>query len=73
MLYNMFKDELSNEAELLAWWHMPIIPALWRLRHEDCHELKASLGHSEFKASLNYIARPCLKKGGEAKFTQQKT
>jgi hypothetical protein len=19
-----------------AWWHMPVIPALWRLRREDC-------------------------------------
>jgi hypothetical protein len=31
---------------------MPVIPALRRLKQEDC----------EFKASLSYIVRLCLKK-----------
>jgi hypothetical protein len=31
---------------------MPVIPALRRLRQEDC----------KFKVSLAYIVRPCLKK-----------
>jgi hypothetical protein len=34
-----------------AWWHMSGIRALGRLRQED----------PEFKASLDYIARPCFK------------
>jgi hypothetical protein len=32
--------------------HMPIIPALGRLRHKDC----------KFEAILVYIERPCQKK-----------
>jgi hypothetical protein len=35
-----------------AWWCMPVIPALGRLKWDDW----------EFKASLGYIVRLCLKK-----------
>jgi hypothetical protein len=34
------------------WWHTPVILALGRLRMED----------PQFKASLSYIAKSCLKK-----------
>jgi hypothetical protein len=34
-----------------AWWHVPIIPAIGRLRQKDC----------EFEANLGSTARPCLK------------
>lgn len=32
-------------AVIGAWWQMPVIPALVRLRQEDCHVFEASLGH----------------------------
>lgn len=41
---------------------MPVIPALGRLRQEAGHEFKAGLGYTEFKASMDYILRACLKK-----------
>jgi hypothetical protein len=38
-----------------VWWRMPIIPALEQLREEDLN----------FKASLRYVEKPCLKKNVE--------
>jgi hypothetical protein len=36
----------------LAWWYISVILALGRMRQEN----------GEFKDSLGYITRPCLKK-----------
>jgi hypothetical protein len=35
-----------------VWWHLPIIPALGRYRHED-RELEASLGYIEPVSKIN--------------------
>jgi hypothetical protein len=40
-----------------VWWYTSIIPAVRRLRQEDL----------EFKASLGYTAKPCLKKENKKK------
>jgi hypothetical protein len=42
---------LRKEITNWAWWCMPIIPGLAKLRQEDL----------EFEVSLSYTARPCLK------------
>lgn len=41
------------KRESREWWPMPVILALQRLRHEGCYK---------FKVSLDYVAKPCLKK-----------
>jgi hypothetical protein len=38
-------------------WYTSVIPALERLRQEDC----------EFKAGMDYVWKPCLKKTIEAR------
>ena len=57
IIFNIW-DDLSQ-----VWWHTPVISVLGRLRQEDRCKFETSLGYkSEPKASLSYIARPCLKK-----------
>jgi hypothetical protein len=44
-----------------AWWCMPVIPALGRLRQKDT-KFKASRAILWVKARLSYIVNPFLKK-----------
>jgi hypothetical protein len=44
----------NNISFYWAWWYLPVIPAFERLKQENQDH--------EFKASLGYIARSCLKK-----------
>jgi hypothetical protein len=48
----LFLGYVQNKKNSWARWCTPIIPALGRLRQED----------HEFKASLGYTQKPCLKK-----------
>jgi hypothetical protein len=41
------------------WWHMPVIPALGRLRQENC----------EFKVSLSYIESETLSQKAKNRIT----
>lgn len=42
---------MGHDPRGWVWWRTPVVPALGRLRQENCHE---------FEASLNCTSRPCL-------------
>jgi hypothetical protein len=46
------KQKSKRLLQSQAWWYMPVIPALGRLRQEDL----------VFEASLSYIVKLCVKK-----------
>jgi hypothetical protein len=48
----------SNQS--WAWWYMPVISVLGKLRQEDC----------EFQANLNYIVKSCLTPRPQKKSSQ---
>lgn len=50
-----------HKLNLTSWRGKKKPSALERLRHEDYHQLRSGWLHSDFKNSLNYIARPWLK------------
>jgi hypothetical protein len=51
-LYNKGNEHLKGIKGNCVWWHIPVFPAVKRIRQEDCM----------FKASLGNIARPYIKK-----------
>lgn len=53
---------------------MPAIPALRRLWQEDGCEFEVIMRlHDEFKVSLNYTGRPCLREGQRQRQTHTET
>jgi hypothetical protein len=56
---NVNTDEYSKS---LAWWCIPVIPALEKQRQED----------QKFETSLGYIVRSCLKTKQKNKQTVKK-
>jgi hypothetical protein len=50
------------EEKCLAWWHMPLIPALGRQRQADFWVRGQPGLQSEFQDSQGYTEKPCLEK-----------
>jgi hypothetical protein len=65
LLVRVYTQRRDKPLKSILFWkpgvvvHVPVIQALRRLRQEHC----------EFKASLGYIARSCLKKKKKTKST----
>jgi hypothetical protein len=51
----------------LAWWHLPLIPALGRQRQADFWVRGQSGLESEFQDSQGYAEKPCLEKTNKNK------
>jgi hypothetical protein len=53
---------MKISSKLVMWWHVTLIPALWKERQLDLCEFEASLVYRV--SSLNsqgYTEKPCLK------------
>lgn len=46
------KKKITGQDINQVWWYSPVIPALRKLKQDDCHKFKPSLGS---------IVKPCLK------------
>lgn len=45
-----------------VWWCISLVPAVRRLRQEDCLKFQASLGYIvKFKDGQDYVVRPKIK------------
>jgi hypothetical protein len=61
---NMQKN-YCKEIRRRSWWHMPIIPALREAEAEKSPVPGQPRLYSKFKATIEYIGRPSLKKQTE--------
>lgn len=56
-MFSLRKASKDCQSEHVGIWHVPIIPALRRLRRKY-FKLEASLNYSEFKISQRCLLRP---------------
>lgn len=56
----MYVSLLQKQKRVPAWWFMPVIPALGRLRQKN-HSLKVSLDYTVRYRPASARVRPCLK------------
>lgn len=49
------KTSAGEKSLSQAWWCTPVIAVLVRLKQEDCHELRVSLGYKKWDAVLKQI------------------
>lgn len=45
LIHNTPQMNLKNNILSRAWWLVLVIPAIGRLRHEDCSKFETSLGY----------------------------
>lgn len=71
-LHTNTKPNHTKQKLAKCGWHMPLIPALVRLRQADLCELEATLAYIVSARTARTIERPCLKKHNATSIKEKK-